>query len=190
MIPSSSAKTYFGKYRGTVVNNQDPQQLGRILAQVPAVLGEQVSSWALPCVPFAGIQSGIFVVPPIGSSVWMEFEQGNPSFPIWTGGFWSTAAQVPTAALTPPATPPGQNIVLQTTVGAILLVSDAIGSPETGGIQLHTPDGSSLIVNATGIYIDNAKGARITLVGPTITFNNAPAPVANTWSPPPVTPQP
>lgn len=77
---------YYGKYRGTVIDNIDLEQRARIIAQVPDVLGEIPSSWALPCAPAAGIQSGMFIVPPIGSGVWIEFEQGNPDYPIWTGG--------------------------------------------------------------------------------------------------------
>src|SRR5208337_3789347 len=79
---------HYGKYRGTVINNVDPEQRGRIQAIVPTVSGLLPTSWALPCVPVAGQQSGIFIVPQIGASVWIEFEQGNPDLPIWTGGFW------------------------------------------------------------------------------------------------------
>ena len=86
----------------------DPLQTGRVLAQVPALAGELPSSWAMPCVPAAGIQAGLFIVPPIGSQVWVEFEQGNPDYPIWTGGFWGTAADVPVFATAPPAIPPGR----------------------------------------------------------------------------------
>ena len=107
-------KRFFGEYRGLVIDNLDPLQIGRIQAEVPDVLGEAPSSWALPCIPAAGSQAGCFIVPPIGSQVWIEFEQGDPDFPIWTGGFWGLAADVPVAALTPAPIPPGQNIVLQT----------------------------------------------------------------------------
>ena len=99
------------------------------LLQVPDVLGETPSSWAMPCVPAAGIQAGIFIVPPIGSQVWVEFEQGDPDYPIWTGGFWGLAADVPTFAIAPPAIPPGQNIVLQTTGENMIMVSDAPPTP-------------------------------------------------------------
>ena len=71
-----------------MIDNIDPQQIGRVLVQVPDVLGRHPSSWAMPCVPAAGIQAGVFIVPPIGSQVWVEFEQGDPDYPIWTGGFW------------------------------------------------------------------------------------------------------
>lgn len=80
-----NAQRFYGKYRGLVVENIDPLQMGRVLLQCPDVLGAIPSSWAMPCVPAAGIQAGIFIVPPIGSQIWVEFEQGNPDYPIWTG---------------------------------------------------------------------------------------------------------
>ncbi len=164
-------KRYYGKYRGLVIDNIDPLQTGRIMAQVPSVAGEIPSTWALPCVPAAGIQSGIFIVPPIGSQVWIEFEQGDPDYPIWTGGFWGTAAEVPVFAIAPPAIPPGQNILLQTTGQNMLLISDAAPTPVTGGIILKSTTGAMLVVNDTGIYISNGQGAMITLIGPTTDVN-------------------
>lgn len=85
---------FFGKYRGLVVNNQDPLQTGRLQALVPAVLGETPSGWALPCAPYGGTQCGLFAIPPIGAGVWIEFEAGEPSRPIWTGTWWA-AGEVP-----------------------------------------------------------------------------------------------
>jgi len=162
---------YYGKYRGTVLINIDPLQIGRIMAQVPDVLGETPSSWCMPCVPAAGIQSGCFIVPPIGSSVWIEFEQGNPDYPIWSGGFWGMVADVPILATAPPAIPPGQNIVLQTTGENSLILSDGPPTPITGGIVLKGASGAMIVVNETGIYISNGQGATITLIGPAVAIN-------------------
>lgn len=176
--PSSNVqpRRYYGKYRGTVLVNLDPQQIGRIMAQVPDVLGETPSSWAMPCVPAAGIQAGCYIVPPVGSQVWIEFEQGDPNYPIWTGGFWGTAAEAPALALVPPpAVPPppvGQNIVLQTSGQNTLLISDAVPTPATGGIILKSAGGATLVVNDTGIYISAGPGlASIWLTGPMVAIN-------------------
>jgi hypothetical protein len=166
-----SAKRYYGKYRGLVVENIDPEQIGRVLVQVPDVLGEIPSSWAMPCVPAAGIQSGCFIVPPIGSQVWVEFEQGDPDYPIWTGGFWGLVADVPIFATAPPAIPPGQNIVLQTTGQNMVMVSDAPPTPVTGGIVLKSVSGAMIVVNETGIHLSNGQGATITLIGPAVAIN-------------------
>jgi hypothetical protein len=178
----SEANKHYGKYRGTVINNIDPEQRGRIMAFVPDVLGIIPSSWAMPCVPIAGKLEGTFMVPQIGAGVWIEFEQGDPDYPIWVGGFWGSAPEVPAAALVPPAVPPGQNIVIQTTLQHSLIISDAIpvpvpapipapAPPGTGGIILRSPSGAMVVVNDTGIYIHNGKGASIELIGPTVMIN-------------------
>jgi uncharacterized protein involved in type VI secretion and phage assembly len=79
---------YYGKYRGLVVDNDDPRQLGRVRARVPEVLGDVDTGWALPCTPYAGDGSGQYTVPEPGTGVWIEFEAGDPSRPIWSGCWW------------------------------------------------------------------------------------------------------
>ena len=123
------AKQFFGKYRGTVLNNVDPMQMGRLQAIVPDIANIIPSSWAMPCVPVAGIQAGILAVPVIGSGVWIEYEQGDPDYPIWSGCFWGSAAEVPALALAAP--PALQQIVLQTIGQNTVLISDVPGP--TGG---------------------------------------------------------
>jgi len=80
---------FYGKYRGIVVDVDDPDNLGRITAKVPEVLHEETSPWALPAVPFAGPAHGLVLIPKAGDGVWIEFEAGDPSRPIWTGGWWA-----------------------------------------------------------------------------------------------------
>jgi uncharacterized protein involved in type VI secretion and phage assembly len=161
-------ETYYGKYRGMVLNNVDPLQKGRIQVQVPDVLGLGLSSWAMPCMPMTGVQAGVYAVPPIGAGVWVEFEGGNPEAPIWTGGFWGTAAEVPALALAP-SLPASPNIVLQTMGQNSIVVSDV---PGTGGILLKSPGGAMILVNDVGITISNGRGASIVLAGPSVTVNN------------------
>ena len=162
-----SAQRFYGKYRGTVVNNIDPMQIGRIQAIVPAVSNVMLSSWAMPCAPVAGIQTGTFAVPIPGSGVWIEFEQGDPDYPIWVGGFWGTAAEVPAISLLSP--PPIPAISMQTPLQNGITVNDLPGP--TGGIMLKSATGATIIVNDTGIYIQNGKGASIIMTGPTVTIN-------------------
>jgi uncharacterized protein involved in type VI secretion and phage assembly len=142
--------------------------IGRLLVQVPDVLGLGVSSWAMPCVPVAGPQMGVYVVPPVSSGVWVEFEGGNPDYPIWSGCFWGSTAEVPPLAFA--GLPVSPNIVLQTTGQSTIVVSDLPGP--TGGIMLKSLTGASIIVNDTGIYIQNGKGASIVMAGPAVTINN------------------
>ncbi len=99
----TSSVQYFGKYRGTVLNNVDPMQMGRIQVLVPDVSGVVPTSWAMPCMPYGGINAGMFAVPLPGTGVWVEFEQGDPDYPIWVGTFWGSAAEVPKLAQTAPA---------------------------------------------------------------------------------------
>lgn len=164
----SGGKKFYGLYRGTVVINVDPLQMGRIQAIVPDVSNLIPTSWAMPCVPIAGKQMGTFVVPQVGAGVWMQFEQGDPDFPVWTGGFWGSAAEVPALALA--GVPGDPNIVIQSTLQNAIVVSDLPGP--TGGIMLKSTTGATIIVNDTGIYIQNGKGASLTMVGPTVTINN------------------
>ncbi|MER2623289.1 MAG: phage baseplate assembly protein V [Accumulibacter sp.] len=82
---------YYGKYRGTVVDNQDPAKLGRLKLKVPSVLGgDVVTGWATPCAPYGGATGqGFLFIPEVGAGVWTEFEEGDLEFPIWVGTFWS-----------------------------------------------------------------------------------------------------
>ena len=158
---------YFGKYRGTVINNVDPLQIGRLMVQVPDVSNIIPSTWAMPCVPFAGIQAGFYAVPPIGSGVWIEFEQGDSDYPIWVGGYWGSAAEVPALVL---AAPPGvPQILLQTTGQNTLLISDVPGP--TGGILLKSSTGAMISISDIGITISNGQGATIAMAGPSVTVN-------------------
>lgn len=159
--------TYYGKYRGMVINNADPMQMGRLLVQVPDVMGLVPSSWALPCFPFTGKQMGMWALPQIGAGVWVEFEKGDPDFPIWSGCWFGSAAEVPALALAaPPAVP---NVVLQTQAQNMLMISDVPGP--TGGILLKTTTGALISINDIGITISNGKGATIMMNGPTVTIN-------------------
>jgi uncharacterized protein involved in type VI secretion and phage assembly len=158
---------YLGKYRGTVINNLDPEQRGRIQAEVPDITKGFTTSWAHPSVPMAGPQCGHVSVPPVGAAVWIEFEQGRRDHPIWTGCFWGSVAEVPAiATLTPP---PLQSIVFQTQQQNTLMISDMPGP--TGGILLKSTSGAMIAINEVGITISNGQGATIVLAGPSVTVN-------------------
>lgn len=161
---------FFGKYRGTVINNIDPMMTGRLLVEVPDVLNLAPSSWAEPCVPLAGptgAPMGVYLVPPIGAGVWVEFEQGDPNYPIWSGCRWGSPADIPTLALA--GLPVSPSIVLQTAGQNTIAISDLPGP--TGGIMLKSLTGALILVNDVGITISNGKGASILMTGPTITIN-------------------
>jgi uncharacterized protein involved in type VI secretion and phage assembly len=166
-LETSIPKRYYGKYRGTVINNIDPMQMGRIQAMVPDVSSAIPTSWAMPCLPVGGIQMGMYAVPPIGAGVWMEFEHGDPDKPVWTGCFWGSAAEVPVLALA--GNPASPSIVLQTTGQNTLSISDMPGP--TGGILIKSMTGAMIMVNELGITISNGQGAILTMLGPTVDIN-------------------
>lgn len=161
-------RTYFGKYRGTVLNNIDPLNMGRIQVQVAAVTGLLPTTWASPCVPVAGTQSGMYVVPALQSGVWVEFEGGDLRHPIWTGGFWGSAADVPALALA--GVPGSPSLVFQTLGQNTLAISDLPGP--AGGLMLKSRSGAFISISEAGIIISNGQGSMITMTGPVVTINN------------------
>ena len=162
------SERYYGKYRGVVVNNIDPLKIGRLMASVPDVGQALPTSWAMPCVPVAGIAMGMYAVPLVGAGVWIEFEQGDPDFPIWSGCFWGSAAEVPVLALA--GNPASPSIVLQTALQNTIVISDVPGP--TGGIILKTTTGAAILINSVGITLTNGAGATLVMAGPTVTINN------------------
>jgi hypothetical protein len=162
-----STTPLYGKYRGTVINNVDPLQIGRIQAMVPDLAGFVPSTWATPCLPMAGINTGVFTVPMIGSGVWIEFERGDPDYPVWVGGYWGSAAEVPVLAHAVPPGVPG--ITIQTPLKNGIVISDVPGP--TGGIMIQTTSGAMISVSDVGIIISNGKGAIINMTGPSVDVN-------------------
>ncbi|MEM1053951.1 MAG: phage baseplate assembly protein V [Bacteroidota bacterium] len=160
-----SSPSYFGKYRGVVTDVNDPLMTGRIRATVPDVLGDQQSGWALPCAPFGGTGVGFFSLPTVGAGVWIEFEHGNPDYPIWAGCWWGTVAEVPPMLLAPPY----KKLMIVTEGGQTVTLDD---TPGIGGITLETSSGQKLVLSATGVEIDNGMGAKITMQGPQVSVNS------------------
>jgi uncharacterized protein involved in type VI secretion and phage assembly len=87
---------FYGKYRGSVTDVD--QKTLRIKANVPSVLGAQKTGWCMPCVPYAGKGVGFAFLPEVGSGVWIEFEGGDVSYPIWVGCYWRSDEQPTDAA--------------------------------------------------------------------------------------------
>ena len=158
---------FYGKYRGVVTDNLDPLMIGRVRARVPDVMGDRESGWALPCAPFGGDKVGFFAVPTVGAGVWIEFEHGDPDYPIWAGCWWGSLAEMPPTLLAPP--PPSKKLMLRTEAGHSILVDD---TPGVGGITLETATGQKVALTASGIEIDNGMGAKVSLQGPQVSVNN------------------
>jgi hypothetical protein len=136
-IEESQASRFFGKFRGLVTDNQDPLSLGRIKARVPEVLNDVETGWALPAAPYAGDGVGVYTIPAPAAGVWIEFEAGDVSRPIWTGCWWGTG-QLPKDE-TGSATTPDRKII-RTQQGLLLSLDDAGKT-----ITLSDSDGNNLI---------------------------------------------
>jgi uncharacterized protein involved in type VI secretion and phage assembly len=134
-IAETMRSRYYGKYRGVVSNVEDPENMGRITALVPEVLHETPSPWALPASPFSGASHGLVLIPEVGDGVWIEFEAGDLSRPIWTGGWWDSG-EIPTPGDT-------QVRVLVTKTGQQLVLDDEskeIHVVQSGGAEIKLTD--------------------------------------------------
>ena len=156
---SSHTTRHYGKYRGTVTDNADPRSQGRIRVQVPEILADVDSGWALPCAPFAGDKLGAYAIPPVGAGVWVEFEAGDPSRPIWVGGWWSSD-KVPTDEAGSTATPDVK--VSRSVEGLLLAFHD-----DTKTIALSDSDGQNILKI-------EVKGGTVTLKASTKVVVEAP----------------
>jgi uncharacterized protein involved in type VI secretion and phage assembly len=141
---------FYGKYRGIVTDVDDPSKMLRIKATVPAVLGETPTGWCLPCVPYAGADVGVFLLPDPGAAVWIEFEGGDISYPIWSGCFWRSG-ELPADAS---ATTRG----LVTKADSKLLFDD---DGET--VTLEDTNGNTVTLDSSGVTQN--RGAQKVIVG-------------------------
>jgi hypothetical protein len=145
---------YFGKYRGTVVDNADPDKRGALQVTAPAVLG-QVAMWAMPCTPYAGSKVGLFAIPPKGASVWVEFEGGRRDHPIWTGCFWDKNEM--------DSSDGAPDVVFLKTPGATIRIEDS------GTLEIQTTGGAKITMTGTEITLEapsikqSANGAAASL---------------------------
>jgi uncharacterized protein involved in type VI secretion and phage assembly len=136
---------YYGKYRGFVVDNADPEKRARLRLKVPSVLADAPTGWALPCLPFGGIaDQGLFLVPQIDSQVWVEFEEGDLSAPIWTGTFWQSGDDAPAEAQVDEPT----SRVFKTPSGHLLQFDDA---EDEERLLLRHPSGTQMEIDPEGI---------------------------------------
>lgn len=163
-------REFFGKYRGKVENNVDPLQMGRIQVSVPAVLGDGRLSWAMPCVPYAGKGVGFFAIPPVGANVWVEFEGGDPDYPIWSGCFWGRGEV--------PAEPAVAEMKVFKTDSITLILSDLPGG---GGLTLEVgppavPTPLTLVFDSRGVEI-TAKPGSLKITPTEIELTSTPATV-------------
>lgn len=174
-VARRQATKYWGKYRGHIIDTSDPEKRGRVKVTVPSVLGDEASQWADPAFPYGGASGfGFVAVPPVDSAVLVEFIEGDPSAPIWTGTFWRTSDEVPEEHTGQETkvwkTESGHRIVFDDTDGeeSITLhsASDAVMEMnEEGVIELTDSAGAHVSIDAAAgeIVVEDANGNSITL---------------------------
>jgi len=153
----SQSDRYYGKYRGVVTTNEDPSNLGRIKAQVPAV-SDSETGWATPCTPYGGNGVGMFFIPPVGANVWIEYEGGDPESPIWSGCFWDTGEA--------PADSPDMKMIK--TDFATININDASGA---GEITIEGITGVKIVLDSDGIELSYGA-AKIKLTAASVDIND------------------
>lgn len=144
MSSMGEAPRFYGKYRGTVTYI-DTAQVGRIKAKVPAVLGEVKSGWCMPCVPYAGKDVGVALLPEVGSGVWIEFEGGDVSLPIWTGCYWRQS-EIPSAAAAAVK-------VLRTKAGHEIVLDD-----DGGKVTVTDSNDNKVTLDSSGVTVERGGG--------------------------------
>ncbi|MGB3612424.1 MAG: phage baseplate assembly protein V [Elainellaceae cyanobacterium] len=156
---------FFGKYRGKVTANKDPLNLGRIQVSVAAVFGEGRASWAMPCTPYAGQDIGLFMVPPIATNVWVEFEGGDPDYPIWSGCFWGKDELPQNARVAEP-----DKVQVFRTEGITLTLSN-LGDNKGITLEVQTPvvqNPLKMVFNADGIELNDNDVTTAKLMADTV----------------------
>jgi hypothetical protein len=159
-VARDAQRRYYGKYRGFVVDNADPSKLGRLQISVPSVLGDTTTDWALPVLPFTGAADiGMLTLPEVGAAVWVEFEEGLLSYPLWTGAFWVPPSTPANGGDTKLGNPDVRG--LHTTAGHLMTFDDTSGSE---GFHLEHPQGAVIDIDSNGtITLTDASGGQIVM---------------------------
>lgn len=158
-------RQYFGKYRGKVIDNVDPNHLGRIKVSVPTVLQEGQESWAMPCTPYAGPGIGFYLIPPVAANVWVEFVGGDPDYPVWSGCFWGEN-ELPAGTGNKEAK--AEIKILRTEKSTITIDDDE------GSITIETESKMKIELknNVITIVNNNASGGKIEMNGKKVAIND------------------
>ncbi len=189
LVGDAARPVFYGKYAGVVTDTDDPKAIGRLRARVPEVLGaEEETGWALPCLPFGGGKNrGFFVLPDVGDTVWIEFEAGDPSRPIWSGTFWgapgatggeddlgtATGTEAPEGADSP-AGP--KQYVLRTSKGHLISLDDEGGVvvvAESSGAEIRITGDGEIIVKADTIKLGADAAEKLVLGNSFMTLFNS-----------------
>lgn len=192
-------RRFYGKYRGFVVDNQDPEQLGRLKVTVPSVLGSDVvTGWASPCTPYGGdVNQGFLFIPETGAGVWIEFEEGDLEYPIWVGSFWSKPdgeselpiPNDPDGVEQESVQDPATRKIIKTRKGHTIQLEDADGDEivviieainanvikmDKDGITITDgANSNNIVLDSSGISVEDKNGNVITMDSSSVTVKSS-----------------
>lgn len=152
-IAERVGERHYGKYRG-IVTEVDAATM-RVRAKVPYIADIDLG-WATACVPYAGPDVGFVMLPEVDSGVWIEFEGGDISYPIWVGGYWREG-EVPADA--------AADVKAIYTAAGMLVLDDAESS-----LTLEDKNGNKLVVDSNGILAQGSAGK--VEIGSTVKIND------------------
>ena len=189
----TDAGQYFGKYSGIVKDNRDSEKLGKVKVSVPAIFPPDELMDARPALPY-----GWFFVPENETQVWVEFEGGDASLPLWTGvqalsGKWASEVDLDPPEKRGLKTKAGHLILFDDKSGEELIrifegvhsheilldkngitVTDGVNSHtlkfDSSGVKISTQGGASMELTSSGVTVDAGSGS-LTLKGSSITLD-------------------
>jgi hypothetical protein len=142
---------FYAPVQGIVADRKDPEKRGRIQVKIPVLFGNQeYNIWAIPKGMFAGTDTGFFVVPEIGDTVWITFQAGDIRFPIWEHGYWENSAEAVQDLYDEDGEP--TKVVLKTHGGQSITLDD-----KNSLISIKDKDGNEIQINHNGISVVTDK---------------------------------
>src|SRR5262245_47826134 len=139
----------------TVVQNKDPQGLGRVRVRFPWRENPDESHWARIAVPMAGKERGTYFLPEVGDEVLVAFDAERVEHPYVLGALWNGQDA-------PPETNDGKNDVrlIRSRSGHEIVFDDGA----RGRIDIHLADNQRTVrLDPDGIAISDDSGNSISI---------------------------
>jgi len=145
-----------------VLDNKDPQGLGRVKVKFPNLSDDDIGHWARVAVLMAGNQRGTFFLPEAGDEVLVAFEAGDITRPFILGGLWN-GQDAP-----PDTNADGKNNLrlIKSRSGRVIRLDDTDGSEKieivdksgNNHLTFDTANNTITIASAKDITLDASQG--------------------------------